>query len=644
MRKWILGLIVVLSAFGQNLKASHTSGGMITYEYVGSNQYRFHLYFIRSCMGTVAANSVVLSTTVPGMPNLTLNKSDTIVVRDDCGSPFGSTATLNCANGQGFEIFRYSSSAIDFSNVPAPPLAGYHFSFSLCCREASSNLLGSPNFYLQTTMHRFEEQGVPQTPAQVQDNSPIPYGWPELASYIGPDTLLRQVAAIDKDGDALRYHLVEPLTDFQTNAQYKLPQYSLAGLPFTGAIRYNGMFLDSLNASYLTKVDAFTSDHIAVLVKSYRCGQLISSTNFEINRKVIVPASTASGDNPPQLSGFGVASNGELYLYPTDTLRAGITVIDTQSAYPNSIRAYFPAAISLSGIQPTLNCSSPPCFQFFASTATNPLPQLPQLILNGGDTLGYGFTAENGIYANLTAYVGCNQFITTDCGDTVRHFNLPMIISDGRCAVNNRIELPLRLVQMPLPHLITPQLQLLGDNTGQLIWESPLDSSLNLPGLTTVSASLRVQTSAFKKYNIYRSSLSNPGNYSLVATITDINQRSWIDPMGNAMYYLRVVSGCDEFESPPSNIVSSFASTMREEILADIKVYPNPTSGLIQVKNGDVKVGLRLLDVQGRELQNLGELGENDSNTYDISSTAGVVLLELKTIDTISYRRLVILR
>lgn len=644
MKKWIIGLLLLMGHVIP-LKATHASGGIITYEYTGSSHYRFHLFFIRSCSGVTMGNTVGISTTVPGIASISLIRNDTLSVRDACGTAFGSTSTLDCALGQGFEIYRYSSSPIDFSNVAAPPVDGYHFGFTMCCRDYSANLMtGTPNFYIQTTMHRVLEQGVPLTPAQMQDNSPIPFGWSELVKYVSNDTLLRQMAALDLDGDALRYELVAPLTAFQTNAQFKLPNYSLTGMPFTGAIRHNGVFLDSMSATFLTTNTSTTNDFITVLVKSYRCGQLISSAYYEINSVVQALPPSVAGDNPPQLSGFGVAANGEMYLYPKDTLRAGITVVDTQSGYPNAVRAYFPAAISLSGLQPTLNCSSPPCLQLTATTAANPLPQLPQLILNDGDTLGYGFIAENGLNASLMAYVGCNQFVTTDCGDTVRHFNLPLVVTDSRCAVNNRIELPLRLVQMPLPHLNTPQLQLLGDNTGQLIWESPLDSSLNLPGLTTVSASLRVQAAAFSKYNIYRSSLSNPGNFSLVASITDINQRSWLDPMGNATYYIRVVSGCDEFESPPSNVVASFASAVSDQKLSEIKVFPNPTSALIQVSNGSANVALRLLDIQGREIQKLGEIGENENRSIDLSSYSGVVLMELKTAASISYRRLVILR
>lgn len=356
-------------------------------------------------------------------------------------------------------------------------------------------------------MYPFYIQGVAQLPQQLEDNSPLPLGWPEQLTYTANDTVLRQLAAIDPDGDEIRYHLVAPQMQNNTTATYS-QSYSVSGYPFTGALLYNGSFLDSTRGTFLSSRAMISTDVIAVEISSYRCGQRISSAIFEFPRIIAATPTAAIGDMPPQISGYGVDQTGNLYLYPTDTLMAGLSVTDSQANFPNSIRAYVPTAIRFGSLQPTANCTLPPCLVITGNSAANPLPQLPQAILNSGDTLGFGFEAQEAMNIQLLAYVSCNQYITDACLDTIRDFSLPLIIKDGRCAANNRIELPLRVVQMELPHLNTPSIRLLGDNTGHLFWNSPLDSNLVLPGLTTQAASLRVQAKSFRRYEIFRRPLN----------------------------------------------------------------------------------------------------------------------------------------
>lgn len=107
---------------------------------------------------------------------------------------------------------------------------------------------------------------------------------------------------------------------------------------------------------------------------------------------------------------------------------------------------------------------------------------------------------------------------------------------------------------------------------------------------------------------------------------------------------MRVVSGCDEFEALPSNVVVSFASSVADRQLAAVKLYPNPTAAEVNIENGEETVELRLLDVQGRQLQNLGKLEKLQKRQFDLSSYPGIVLLEIKSATATSYRRLVIVR
>lgn len=639
----LLTLIVLLGSVDNQVKASQAAGGIINYKYVGSNQYVFEVYFARWCTGVTANPTFPLATNVPGIPTIITYRMDTIITMDDCGNPL-SLSSLGCMSGQKIELFLYRSIPIDFSNVPAPPDSGYYFRVSLCCRPPSNNLVGQPNFFIQSVMYPYYVQGVAQLPIQLEDNSPLPMSWPELLTYTSNDTVTRQIVTIDPDGDEVRYHLVAPAITRTSGAPFQGPNYNLNNQPSTGAIRVNGSFIDSTTGAYVTSRSTISTDFIAVKASSYRCGQLISSSIFEISRIIAATPAAAIGDNPPQLSGYGVDQSGILYLYPQDTLLAALAVVDSQAGFPNSIRAYLPATIGLGVWQPSSNCSSPPCLVITGNSTTNPTPQLPQVIYTGGDTLGYGFQSENDMGIQLLAYVDCGQYVTDRCLDTIRNFNVPLIIRDGRCAANNRIDLPLRLVQMELPQLNTPEIRLFSDNSGQLVWESPLDSNLFLPGLTTTAASLRIQAKAFRRYEIFRRPLNGPNTFSLAATITDINQRSWIDPMGNASYTLRVISGCDEFASPPSPIITSFATATESSDLPALNVYPNPTTAEVTVQNGEEAVELRLLDLQGRQLVDFGKLGQAARLSLDLSAYPGVVLLEIKSHTTISYRRIIVLR
>lgn len=147
----LLTLIVLVCSVGNQTKASQAAGGIINYKYVGSNQYVFEVYFARWCNGVTANPTFPLATNVPGIPTIITYRVDTLISMDDCGDPL-STSSFGCTSGQNIELFLYRSAPIDFSNVPAPPVSGYYFRVSLCCRYISNNITGQPNFFIQTLM------------------------------------------------------------------------------------------------------------------------------------------------------------------------------------------------------------------------------------------------------------------------------------------------------------------------------------------------------------------------------------------------------------------------------------------------------------------------------------------------------------
>ncbi|GEM_PF-6345211 len=643
MKKILWIMLVSLLYTGLESKAGSTLGGAILYNPVWNTHYEFHLFLIRDCSGPSAPDSLVLQTSVPGIPAIWVYRVDTMHLNDLCLPGGGSLPAMNCQNGDGVVGLRYSSRPVDFTQAGLIPLTGFKFSYTECCRAGMDNINGTPDLYLVARMYPFFSNGGSSTPLQNADATPLPVNLPEIYSYVSTDTLLRSFQAIDFNGDDVHYDFILPwMAD--SVAVSPASGYSQAN-PFSGALLQQGDLIEEDRG--LVKFSRATTGRqsLNLVFKTYRCGQMIAVTQLEFPQFVNPLPTGVARNTAPVISIQGGDQQGTLYLYPRDTMIAEITAMDTTAGNQTTVSIYLPLLQTSLFSLPGIGCNAPPCLFSVGRAYNSATFMLPQPILNQSDTLGIGYTASGGVTAVLSAVVDCNQRILGSCLDTIHEIDLLMTARDGRCEVNNRVEQPVRIRMMELPHLPTPNAWISQQNPATLVWGAPLDSFLVLPGISTLTASLRIQRSSFVAYEVYRKSLADTSSspFTRVAILTDFNQRSWVDSTGNASYYIRVVSGCDQYISNPSPVVVSFATALPSADLSDIRLYPNPSDGLVSLENGAAAVEVRALDLQGRELYKFCKVAAFETKELDLQAYPGVVLLELKSGNAVQYKRLVVI-
>lgn len=205
-------------------KANHAAGGELIYTHLGDSAYQFILKFYRDCDGPNAPATFDLC-----VYNTCTNTSFSIPLtrwqgKLTDGRDNGDPVSAGCSNSEtscedanssvpGYEEWWYTCV------IPALPLKCNYWRFgvvvgntSLCCRNGSTNLVGAPNFYIETTFNTtvFSKDANGNTVAPWENSSPyysvapVPYvclNYPY--SYNN--------GAIDPDGDSLWSQMINPL-------------------------------------------------------------------------------------------------------------------------------------------------------------------------------------------------------------------------------------------------------------------------------------------------------------------------------------------------------------------------------------------------------------------------------------------------
>jgi gliding motility-associated-like protein len=269
--------------------ASHLPGGNVTYECVGPNQYLLTLTLFEDC-GTAflsPANQTITISNDCGLVNPLASLPNVIFQEEVSQLCDAQLMNSECNGGTLPGIFMHT-----WQGVVTLPAAcdSWIFSYTNCCRNNSNNLIGTPNFYFETTMNSATEpcNNSPSVTTQmipyVCVNQPVTYN---LGVY-------------EPDGHTLVYSLVNALTANGSSVPYA-PGFSAAS-PIPG-----------ININSLTGDLTFTSTVIgnyvvSVLVEEYNSngdlvGTLTQDFQFEVincpaNTNPVVPAgiSNFTGD------------------------------------------------------------------------------------------------------------------------------------------------------------------------------------------------------------------------------------------------------------------------------------------------------------------------------------------------------------
>lgn len=236
--KLLSTLIVLLSLFGigdNHVKANHAAGGELIYIHLSDSTYQFIFKFYRDCRGPAAPTEFDLCAF-----NTCTNQSFMVDLKQWQGPlppdnrQQGSPVSPGCSNAKtqcdspgsvipGYEEWWYQS-------LPTTlPLKCNYWRFSalvgttaLCCRNFSTNLQGTPNFYIETTFNTSinHRTGImykdPITKVIRQrgpwDNSSPYYSVKPIPYVCINDQYTYNNGAIDTDGDSLSSQMVNPMS------------------------------------------------------------------------------------------------------------------------------------------------------------------------------------------------------------------------------------------------------------------------------------------------------------------------------------------------------------------------------------------------------------------------------------------------
>lgn len=348
-----IGIIILISF---HARATHVSGGQITYECIGSNQYQITMNLYYDCSATIS------------MP-----QNVTIQVANTCG--YGNTSiSLPLQNPGGTDVSQVCpslSSNCSGGSVPGtqeytytgvltlnPPCDSYTLSYSLCCRNSTANVTNSTsdNFFVQTVMN---------TATNNCNNSPT-----FSNTYPNPYICVGQPAdnnfgVIESDGDSLVYELVSAQSN-ATNLVNYAPGYSGAA-PFAG-----------ITINPQTGQLSFTPTNVGFFIVVVKISEYDSNGNLlgYVIRDVQFIVTNCSNNNPSQGNGVitnltGQADSLGLYsigLCESTSFSFDISFNDPDAldilTYTSNIGSVLPGAtITSSGFNPitlTISWTAPP--------------------------------------------------------------------------------------------------------------------------------------------------------------------------------------------------------------------------------------------------------------------------------------------
>lgn len=210
-------IITICSLAPKQTKAAHSAGGEIIYVHLGDSAYQFIFKFYRDCRGPDAPTSFLFCVfntctnqqfTLP-MPSWsgTLppdGRSNGSAVSPGCSDASTTCDKPNPGPTPGYQEFWYTCV------IPALPLKCDYWRFavldpltgaSLCCRTGSTNLVGAPQFYIEST---FNSSKTWENSSPYYSVKPVPYVCVNIPfSY--------NMGALDPDGDSLWSQLINPL-------------------------------------------------------------------------------------------------------------------------------------------------------------------------------------------------------------------------------------------------------------------------------------------------------------------------------------------------------------------------------------------------------------------------------------------------
>ncbi|MEE2931623.1 MAG: gliding motility-associated C-terminal domain-containing protein [Bacteroidota bacterium] len=549
--------ILLLIFFSFSVQGSHLMGGEITWECIKDpaspniGQYIFTMKVYRDCNG-ITVSTISQNLTVWGHPSVTGITVDFVSQTDvspQCDPINSGNAIFSCANGDlgAVEEYVFQSQPVSLPGAPTP--AGWHFSWSSCCRNiAIVNLLNSSEgFTLRASMYPYMD---PVTGIQVPadpcfDSSPNFKEQPKTILCTGFPFSYSHNAS-DEELDSLVYSWGDPLDDdvfsgpiFNPGTTPSIltfaPPYStnspLPGAPTldasTGEISYNA----STAGFFVT----------CVKIEAFKCGQLVSEIFREVQVVLVdcssYPFQPVSGINsPPSISAPFTDPITGLPSFETTVYAGDLVTFNIQGDDPDVYINGNPQDLTLevSGGQfsdnylPSGNCLNPPCATFDNGLGLTPPFSAPALV--------------SGEFRWQTS---CNHIAAiAGCGSTSNVFTFLIKVHDDFCPAFGITIATIKVTVVPAPIDQSPD---------------PRCVSVNSNGDVDVTWEFLGSEQSSTVYEIFHSS-NILGPYTLLDSVTyPTNTYTHIGAdadLQTQYYYLRSHSECAA-DSDPSDTLQT---------------------------------------------------------------------------------------
>ena len=605
-------ILISFFLFNSQVNASHLMGGEITWECNGSGQFIFNMKIYRDCNGISGPSGVSLTvsncSSLTTIPMNDISQTDISPVCDAAGP------AITCAGATGstagaVEEFVYQSNPITISGTP--PAAGWIFTYTDCCRNASiTNLVGASGygFTLRAKMYAYNNQNTDPC----YDSSPI---FTEKPATIICTTypFTYNNSAYDKDLDSLVYSWDEPLDQLAGTFTNTNPAavpfaagYSVTS-PLPSTAQNSSNIAATLNSS--TGEIAFTSytagNFVTVVkVQAYKCGSLVAEVYREGQ---VVLLSCDTNNHPPTVTPPFKDPNTGLYTLFADTVYAGALVTFSLSATDFE---YLPSGsaqscyIEASGSQfgtgftsTTSGCLYPPC------ATLNPAPPT---------------SAQFGVATTFSWQTSCDHSYSANCFSLSNTYIFVLKMRDDYCPAPGLNVSTISITVLPNNPVVTGLTSFCQGDSTTLTASSGYDSYLWSNGDTTKSITVKqsgaysvsvsndsicVGTS-FVSINVFNNIPVANFNYSDTGLFVSFNDTS---EYGNN-YFWDFGDGTTSTQQNPTHLYATTGTYVvslivnnpcgadtiyktivlltgieKENIAPLFNIYPNPNNGFLNI-------------------------------------------------------------
>lgn len=335
------GVLLALIAPAAPAMAAHYMGGNITWQCLGGNDYRITLDLFFDCnAGPTAVDQLLHVESACGNLDTLITAPALVEVSQICTAELPNTS----CNGGGLQGVYAGSYQVQLNLPPCP--GGWRFWWSMCCRGATLDLVGTSGMYIEGLL-RNDLAPCDNSPAFTQNA--VPY------SCVG-QPLNYNFGVVEADGDSLVYALIAArgLGNSATPIPYN-PGYS-AAQPVPGAS------IDPVTGQLQFTPPQIGNTVFVVAVQEYDAAGILIGT---VMRDIMFVAQPCSGNAPQpvgnaQLTGPGGPGTAP---FPGATPPAPMpsppaTDSRSASAWPSATRTRPPS--SPCKARPPLCCPVPP--------------------------------------------------------------------------------------------------------------------------------------------------------------------------------------------------------------------------------------------------------------------------------------------